>query len=249
MVTVEDVAQFAGASVDVLGVIADRLPKEVDYITQTHRVRRGGTREIVASASALDTVTKNLYRSFSVELPYRHPDHVHGFVRGRSTLSNAAKHLNKECVLRVDLEEFFPSISAARIVRSLRAQGLDDDAADLCVRVVAIKDKLPIGLSTSPYLSNLVFEQTDARLVDYSRCRGIEFTRYVDDLIFSGEVRDRDLSEISEILEGEGWTVNRRKVAFMRRGGPQYVTGLYVGCPDRPRIPRRIKSRCAGSLT
>jgi RNA-directed DNA polymerase len=240
-ISIEDLAQFAGASVQILETLADRLPKEVDYLIYRYPTHRGGTREIVAPALTWDTVTKNLHRGFLRELNYQPPEHVHGFVRRRSTRTNAAAHLAKPCVLRVDLKSFFPSISASRVETALTKQGLEPDAASLCRRLVTLNDHLPIGLSTSPFLSNIVFQATDFMLADYCQRHNISFTRYVDDLTFSGSIEDGHLDDIQAILEENNWSVNEKKTAFMRRGGPQYVTGLYVGCSDYPRIPRSIK--------
>jgi hypothetical protein len=90
-------------------------------------------------------------------------------------------------------------------------------------------------------LSNLAFQDTDRVLAEYTAAKSLSFTRYVDDLAFSGEVTDRHLADIEQILNDAGWSINASKTAFMRRGGPQYVTGLYVGGADRPRIPRKMK--------
>jgi RNA-directed DNA polymerase len=90
-------------------------------------------------------------------------------------------------------------------------------------------------------LSNLAFLGTDRSLAAYARSEGLSFTRYVDDLTFSGDVTDRHSTDIARILDDAGCSVNTRKTAFMRRGGPQYVTGLYVGESDGPRIPRALK--------
>ena len=122
-------------------------------------------------------------------------------------------------------------------------QGYEEKAAELAVSIVTIAGKLPVGLNTSPFLSNLVFLSTDRPLAEYAQSEGLSFTRYVDDLTFSGDVTDRHFEDIARILDDAGWSVNTRKTAFMRRGGPQYVTGLYVGEADRPRIPREIKRR------
>ena len=243
--SVDDLAEHAGVSVEALERLSSDLPVGAGrlYTRRTSRKKHGGIREIFEPNPPFDAITKNFYRSFTKLLPYEAPDHVHGFVRGRSTVSNASQHLGKTCVLRVDLEDFFPSISAAMIRTSLQAQGYGEKAADIAVSIVTIADKLPIGLSTSPFLSNLVFLSTDRSLAAYAQSEGLSFTRYVDDLTFSGEVTDRHLADIGQILDGDGWSVNTRKTAFMRRGGPQYVTGLYVGEADGPRIPRKIKRR------
>lgn len=243
--SVEDLAQHAGTSVELLEKLSDRLPirDRSLFTAQSFPKRRGGLREVVNPKPWFDSVTKNLHRSFLELLPYRAPDHVHGFVRGRSTISNASAHLCKACVLRVDLEDFFPSIDSTQLKTALQEQGYDEKAADLCASVVTIGGKLPIGLSTSPFLSNLAFQRTDSLLVEYAGAEGLAFTRYVDDLAFSGEVTDQHLAAVAEILNDSGWSVNTHKTAFMRRGGPQYVTGLYVGAADRPRIPRKTKRR------
>ncbi len=243
--SVDDLAQHAGVSVGVLEALSSALPVGAGrlYIPWTSRKKHGGIREILMPKPPFDAITKNLHRSFTDLLPYEAPDHVHGFVRGRSTVSNARQHLGKACVLRVDLEDFFPSISAAMIKASLQAQGYEEKAADIAVSIVTIAGKLPIGLSTSPFLSNLVFLSTDRSLAEYAQSEGLSFTRYVDDLTFSGEITDRHSADIGRILDDAGWSVNTRKTAFMRRGGPQYVTGLYVGEADGPRIPRKIKRR------
>lgn len=243
--SVEDLAQHAGVSVGVLEGLSSSLPTGAGrlYIQWTSRKRHGGIREILMPEPPFDAITKNLHRSFTDLLPYEVPDHVHGFVRGRSTVTNARHHLGKACVLRVDLEDFFPSISAAMIKASLQAQGYEEKAADLAVSIVTIAGKLPIGLSTSPFLSNLAFLDTDRSLAEYAQSEDLSFTRYADDLTFSGGVTDRHSADICRILDDAGWSVNTHKTAFMRRGGPQYVTGLYVGEADRPRVPRKIKRR------
>jgi RNA-directed DNA polymerase len=243
--SVDNLAGHAGASLELLKSLSSNLPTGAGrlYEPETHRKWRGGIREVFKPMPPFDYVTKSLHRSFTDLLPYEAPSHVHGFVRGRSTITNASAHLAKPCVLRVDLEDFFPSISASRVKDSLQTQGYNDEAVELAVSIVTIAGKLPIGVSTSPFLSNLAFLDTDQALAEYSRSENLSFTRYVDDLIFSGEVTNQHLAGISRILDDAGWSINRQKTAFMRRGRPQFVTGLYVGDPERPRIPRKIKRR------
>ncbi|WP_198154111.1 reverse transcriptase family protein [Catenuloplanes japonicus] len=241
--SVDDLAQHAGTDVERLeelsrGVL---LGNGLLFESRSHRKRRGGIREIVKPNPWLDSITKSLNRSFLQVLPYLPPDHVHGFVRSRSTITNATAHLGKKCVLRVDLEDFFPSIGSRWVNSLLQQQGYDEKAASLCVGLTTIAGKLPIGLSTSPFLSNLAFQETDSALAEFSATEGLSFTRYVDDLVFSGDVTDEHLSAIEGIISNDGWLINLRKTAFMRRGGPQYVTGLYVGGSDMPRIPREMK--------
>jgi hypothetical protein len=241
--SVRDVAQQVGASLEVVEKLADLVSAGSAEAFTAHiaRKRRGGIREIIKPGRLLDTATKNLHRSFLSDLPYRPPDHVHGFVTGRSTKTNASAHLGARCVLRVDLEDFFPSVSAEMVADRLSGQGYDDKGVDLCVKLVTIDRKLPIGLSTSPFISNLAFEETDQSLAAYASEANLTFTRYVDDLVFSPDPTEDDHYQILRILDDAGWSVNPQKTAFMRRGRRQYVTGLYVGLEDGPRIPRKLK--------
>jgi hypothetical protein len=243
--SVEDLAQQAGVSTEILEWLSSEIPAGVGrlYEQRIYRKKHGGVREVFKPKQPFDTVSKNLYRSFAGLFSYTAPDHVHGFVRERSTITNASQHLAKKCVLRMDLEDFFPSIGAATIKELLREQGYEGKAADFAVSLVTIGGKLPIGLSTSPLLSNLAFLSTDHSLAEYAQSEGLSFTRYVDDLTFSGDVTDRHSADIARILDEAGWSVNTRKTVFMRRGGPQYVTGLYVGESDGPRIPRKLKRK------
>ena len=175
--SVDDLAEHAGVSVERLEALSKALPVGAGqlYVPWTSRKKHGGIREIFDPKPPFDAVTKNLYRSFMDRLPYEAPDHVHGFVRGRSTVSNASQHLGKACVLRVDLEDFFPSINAAMIKISLQAQGYEEKAAEIAVSIVTIAGKLPIGLSTSPFLSNLVFLSTDRSLAEYVRSEAVVY--------------------------------------------------------------------------
>ncbi|MFD4337750.1 reverse transcriptase family protein [Streptomyces anulatus] len=243
--SVDHLAEQAFLSVKDLEWLSAHLPagEGIFYVQRRHRKKHGGIREVFELKSPFNTISKNLHRSFTSRFSYEAPDHVHGFVRGRSTISNASQHLAKRCVLRMDLEDFFPSIGAATIRDLLREQGYEEKAAELAVNLVTIGGKLPIGLNTSPLLSNLAFLSTDRSLAEYARSEGLSFTRYVDDLTFSGDVTTRHSVDIARILDDAGWSINTRKTVFMRRGGPQYVTGLYVGESDGPRIPRRVKRK------
>jgi len=184
-------------------------------------------------------------------------DAAHGFVRGRSPVTHARLHAGRDWVLRVDLEQFFPSIAAARVRGVFRwigyADGVSRDLAALCTsRVPAAilaraphapmpwfdrqryrEAHLPQGAPTSPALANLVARQLDARLAAFaSRC-GLVYSRYADDLTFSGETRDRAarariLRLVATIAEDSGFRVNHRKTCVFGRATAQRVTGIVV---------------------
>lgn len=221
-----------------------QVAEEVDQgrCYQVKYVRAGKrTRAVVSPNPHYGTIAKELARLLAGTSSYQAPAHVFGFVRGRSIRDNARAHLDRDCVLRLDLRQFFESIDRGRVIDVLRAQDVAPEVAELVGKLAAPQGHLATGLSTSPHLSNLAFEETDRALVALSDDLGLTFTRYVDDLTFSGAIDEGKADEIRAVLVAHGWRVNERKTRFMRRGHAQYVTGLSVSDRATPHAPRRLK--------
>jgi hypothetical protein len=193
---------------------------------------------------------------------------------GRSAVSYAQPHVGRRIVLRLDLRDFFPSVRAARVRALFRTAGYPPDVArtlaGLCTNVVpadvwqdgdpakaALRAfcetaHLPQGAPTSPALANLCAYRLDCRLSRLaSRARAV-YTRYADDLAFSG---DDELARsarrfqvaVCRIALEEGFEVNTRKTRFMRRAGRQHLAGVVVN--DRLNCPRESYDRLKAILT
>lgn len=186
------------------------------------------------------------------------PGHAaaHGFVKGRSIQTFAAPHVGQRVVLKMDLSDFFPSISAARVQALFRTAGYPEPVADIlggiCTnsvpggvfRVGAVEEiqyarnlycrsHLPQGAPTSPALANLCAYRMDCRLHGLASALGATYTRYADDLAFSGgEAFERCAERLSPyaamIAHEEGFRVHHRKTRVMRSSVRQHLTGLVV---------------------
>jgi retron-type reverse transcriptase len=175
-------------------------------------------------------------------------DCAHGFVRGRSILSNARPHVGQAVVVNLDLEGFFPSISFATVDGLFEWMGYSKDVAwhlaMLCTchsTDQAYRRALPQGAPTSPGLANAVCWKLDRRLSALAKRFGCAYTRYADDLTFSGDAGfaaslRRYLPLVGRICAEEGFRLNARKTRFMRRAYRQTVTGLVVN--DQPNVNR-----------
>lgn len=188
---------------------------------------------------ALDRLLKNLRRIIEIHSGYCAPDHVYGFVKGRSIRQNAAKHLCQPVVVRVDLRDFFESVRVDR-VKPILSQLFGQSGA-VIAQICMPNGVLPRGFSTSPILSNIAFEETDRALIARFADDSLNLTRYVDDINLSGLNAHRRLEDLQGILESNNWTINNRKTRVMRRGKPQYVTGLNVASPYGPHVPKRVR--------
>ncbi|MGF1579018.1 MAG: reverse transcriptase family protein [Gemmataceae bacterium] len=218
--------------------------------------KSGGVRFISAPKPALAHaqrwILENVLERLEVD------SHAHGFVRARSIVSNATPHVGKEVVINLDLKNFFPSITFRRVQGLFRSLGYSDHVATvlglLCtepprvgaevdgkVYFVALGERvLPQGACTSPAITNALCRRLDRRLAGLARKHQFEYTRYADDLTFSGDearVVGRLLKSTRSILEEEGFTEHPSKTRVMRRSRRQEVTGVTVNA--RPTISRK----------
>jgi retron-type reverse transcriptase len=204
---------------------------------------------------------------------------AHGFRPGRSIVTNAAPHCGKQVVLRLDLTDFFPGVPAAKVVRIFRTVGYPEMVARLLAGLCTTRlpadvwdarpnpprdgtdhaawqrfaaRHLPQGAPTSPALANLVSFRFDRRLAKLASTVGADYTRYADDLSFSGGEElargAKRLAHLVAVIAGEeGFAVNHRKTRAMGRGGRQSVTGVVVNL--RPNVPRIEFDRLKAILT
>lgn len=192
----------------------------------------------------------------------RVPPHpaVHGFVKGRSIRTFAEPHVARHVLLRLDFEDFFPGFPDARVEALFRTLGYPESVADrlagICTNAVPrwfwttrpdgvdrtqwqdarqLYDRrhLPQGAPSSPSLANLMTWRLDCRLRGLARSAGASYTRYADDLAFSGDRDfergiDRFSAHVAAIALEEGFSVNHCKTGIMRQGVRQHLAGVVV---------------------
>lgn len=209
--------------------------------------KTGGVRAISAPKRKLATaqawVLKNILEKLKVD------DNAHGFVRHRSVVTNARPHVNKPVVVNLDLKDFFPTITFRRVKGLLQKVGYSSAVsavlALLCTeppRAEAVLDgkklwvslgdrQLPQGACTSPAITNVLCRRLDRRLAGMARSLGFTYTRYADDLTFSGAEPAQGkivIARARAILDDEGFLLNADKTRVMRPGRRQEVTGVVV---------------------
>lgn len=171
---------------------------------------------------------------------------AHGFVPGRSVQTNAAPHCKQPWILNMDIKDFFPSIKFSRVLRVMRALPtpwrITEEEAYLLTKVVMRKGRLPQGAPTSPHLANLVSRTLDWRLAALSRQMGWMYTRYADDMTFSGSRKPKGLIPyVREIVHEEGFQVSDKKTKMLPNYRRQLVTGLVVN--EHAAWPRELRRK------
>ncbi|MBN2495256.1 MAG: RNA-directed DNA polymerase [Deltaproteobacteria bacterium] len=244
--------------------------REVDtgshYHFWTVPKRSGGERLISAPKPDLKKAQRWIAEHISERLPIHGA--AHGFVAGRSTVTNARLHAGAAVVVKFDLEAFYPTITFPRVKGLFRKAGYGEQVATvlalLCTESpreqVALKGKLyyvavgprslPQGAPTSPSITNAICLRLDARLAGLARAAGWRYSRYADDLTFSWHRRDaaapvgRLMRMLGRIGSDEGFALHRKKTRVLRSGRRQKVCGLVVNAAGdgqpRARVPRKI---------
>jgi RNA-directed DNA polymerase len=190
--------------------------------------RGGGSRLIEAPTPALKTIQHWLQRHLTSKL-WTHPA-AHGFVRGRSIATNAAPHVGSRLVLKIDLRDFFESIDRTRIYRVFRRAGYTKTVAGVLTTLTTKDGALPQGAPTSPDLANHVAYLLDVRLSALAQKNRMIYTRYADDLTFSGHGAEIPSVRrvIEHIIRSQSFSPQDKKERFMRPNQRQSVTGITV---------------------
>lgn len=174
------------------------------------------------------------------------PPQVHGFIPGKNGVIESAKtHCNSKWVLSIDLRDFFGQVTRERLLPQLAEIGFSEKASELILSLCLFKNKLPQGSPASPVLSNIAFEPTDKLIIEAIIERSIRYTRYADDLVFSGttdEPPEGLLEEIIRILHTNGWVIADEKTKLAKLPHRLKVHGLLVH-NDTPRLTKGYRNR------
>jgi hypothetical protein len=267
-----------GALAELLRLHPDDLGWLVSYSRAEHyryrwqaKARSGRFRLIESPKLLLKSAQRQALRKILTAIPPH--EAARGFRTGCSVLDFVKPHTGRDVVIRFDLEDFFPSVTAARIVKTYLTAGCPEAVARALARLTthaappAVMEErllswperrrlatphLPQGAPTSPALANLAAFRLDCRLAGLAQAAGAGYTRYADDLLFSGgedfarQARRFEVAVGAVIIE-EGFRPNHRKTRVLRQGRKQHAAGLVLN--EKPNIDRREFDRLKAVLT
>ena len=217
---------LVGTTVQEITYMAKELEKV--YYTETKIPKKsGGYRQIQIPAMRLRIIQRWILHNILNKI--RISDHAMGFAKDRSIVTNALPHVGKECVVNIDIKDFFPTITQEQVFRIFYYYGYTTEVSYILSRLCTVGGTLPQGAPTSPYLSNIVCLRLDKRLASLANSYDASYTRYADDMSFSGKYGVQNIVKAaSRIIEDEGFTVNRKKTRVLFKYQKQTVTGINV---------------------
>jgi RNA-directed DNA polymerase len=265
--TETELAEALGLSVGRLRYFSIHRDSErvCHYVAFAIPKRSGGKRLIMAPKRELKRLQRELRRVLIDCLPVS--EQAHGFRKGRSIRSGAEPHVGKPVVLKMDLQDFFPTVTFGRVRGLLIALGYGYHIATTLSVLMTESERQPVSLEgkkvfvpiglrhcvqgapTSPGLCNAICLRLDRRLAGLARKYHCEYTRYADDLTFSGSSVEnlRTVQRlVKQICRMEGFMVHPQKTRIMRRGQRQVVTGVTVN--DVAGLSRKERRRLRAAL-
>jgi RNA-directed DNA polymerase len=239
LVRTEVLALALGVSHKLLFAIALR-PADY-YRTFDIQKRSGGKRRIDAPRVFLKTIQRWILRNvlYTRELP----TFVTGFVPERSLLANAQIHLRQKYLIRLDIKDFFPSVSTNRVETVFKSLEYPEKVSRLLAYLCTYRNALPQGAPTSPCLGNLVFLPCDNSLQQYAIKSNLKYSRYADDLTFSSDetIGPDKIRDLISIITTSGFQINPAKSRNWRPGQRLIATGMVVNEKVQP--PRAFRRR------
>lgn len=221
--------------------LSEKLIKHLSYrsnfLYKTYSIpkKSGGDRLIAQPSRELKAIQSWILRNILELTPSSNQSM--GLERDQSIFKNALPHIGNSYLLNIDLENFFPSIKAKRVFHLFKRLGFSNTISTIFTKICTFNNGLPQGAPSSPKIANLICSKLDARIQGYVGKRGINYTRYADDLTFSApsyEKINKLEIFINKLISDEDLAVNCKKTSFSGPRKQKKITGLiltadYVG--------------------
>ena len=203
--------------------------------------KNGSLRELSVPDEVLKKIQGAIVQKILVYEPIS--KYAQAYKTGASVQRNASHHVGKKKILKLDIKHFFDSILYSTVKdKCFPAERFSEPIRILLSMLCYNREALPQGAPSSPIITNIVMRDFDERVGDFCRERNITYTRYCDDMTFSGDFDERPIIEFvkAELFE-QGYLLNSKKTTVISSSGRQVVTGVVVN--EKLTVPAEYKSK------
>lgn len=203
--------------------------------------KSGGRRKLFVPDPLLRTIQRNLLHHVLEE--FQTSEFACAYKKGTSIVDNARPHVGAELVLKLDIQDFFDQITWILVYQNaFPAAHFPPAIRKILTEFCCVRDRLPQGAPTSPAVSNLVMRPFDMHMGKWCGEREIRYTRYCDDLTFSGAFAPEEvIRKVRGFLQVYGFELNRKKTRVLGRGNAQSVTGIVVN--EKAQVSRAYRRK------
>ena len=218
--------QDLGISAKMLYAVSNNLGKHYRKVQLPKK--SGGYRNLSIPDEVLKSIQKRITEVLLIHMHVSRYAKAYRF--GSSTLRNAKHHVGKQVVLKLDILHFFDSIRYSAVKDKVFPEEIYAEPLRILLTMLCYhKEALPQGAPSSPAITNIILYEFDEQIGQWCRDRGIAYTRYCDDMTFSGDFDPADVIRFVRLeLKKMGFLLNEQKTRIQRPGQQQTVTGIVV---------------------
>lgn len=179
-----------------------------------------------------DLILKRVQRSIADNILANYPisRYAMAYTKGSSVQKNASLHVGKQKILKLDIDGFFDHISYSSVKDCVfYKENYSEPIRILLTMLCYYKESLPQGAPTSPAITNIIMYDFDEKIGKYCEENNISYTRYCDDMTFSGDFDEKAvIFVVKDELRKLGLFLKNRKTAVIPNTKRQTVTGIVV---------------------
>ena len=218
--------QDLGISAKTLYAVSNNLGKHYRKVSLPKK--SGGFRNLSVPDEVLKSIQKRIVDLLLIHMLVSRYAKAYRF--GSSTLRNAKHHVGKRVLLKLDILHFFDSIRYSTVKDNVFPEEIYAEPLRILLTMLCYhKDALPQGAPSSPAITNIILYEFDEQVGQWCQDRGIAYTRYCDDMTFSGDFDPAEVIRFVRLeLKKMGFLLNEQKTRIQRPGQQQTVTGIVV---------------------
>ena len=236
--------QDLGISAKTLYAVSNNISKH--YHKAKLPKKSGGYRNLSVPDEVLKSIQRQISEVLLIHMPVSRYAKAYRF--GSSTLRNAKHHVGKQVVLKLDILHFFDSVRYSTVKDKVFPEEIYAEFLRILLTMLCYhKDTLPQGAPSSPAMTNIILYEFDELVGQWCRERGIAYTRYCDDMTFSGDFDPAEVIRFVRLeLKKMDFLLNEQKTRIQRPGQQQTVTGIVVN--EKMSIPADYRRKLRQEL-
>lgn len=231
-------------TIKTLYSVSNHIEKHYEYLEISKK--NGGKRKLWMPDPLLKYIQKNILNhilyGFSIS------EYAKAYHRGSNIVENVEPHLNHEIIVKLDIKNFFDHITFDMVKNNIfKEEYFPTSISILLTQLCCFNNKIPQGAPTSPVISNMILKEFDETIGNWCKKRHITYTRYSDDLIFSGIFDTGELiAFVRKNLSVLGFQLNRKKTRILLPSDRRIITGIVVN--QKLNTPRNYRKKLRQEL-
>ncbi len=236
----DEFLDFLDVDTEIRGLVPAMMAEPQRFYRQFSIPKRsGGHRTVRSPFPSLAQIQRSLLRQ--VLRSQVVSEHAFAYLPGKNAIGHAAFHLKNDQLLTLDIADFFHSVTRQMVYQIFSDAGLSSKFSQYAALLCCYGNCLPQGACTSPTLSNLAFGRLDHRLYRLASALHLNYSRYADDLAFSGQVVPiRLIKTVEKILFSQGFQLNMSKIRLKKAGAKKILTGVSIAS-GKLKAPKSFK--------